>query len=58
VRDPLVRWRARAAEEIGWSDEQQAELEQRIEVEVAAAAQDALEAAYPDPAELGSSLFA
>lgn len=58
VRDPLLRWRARAAEEIGWSDEQQAELEQRIDVEVTAAVQDALAAPYPDPAELGSSLFA
>jgi TPP-dependent pyruvate/acetoin dehydrogenase alpha subunit len=58
VRDPLVHWRARAAEEIGWTDERQTELERRIDVEVTAAVQEALEAPYPDPAELGSSLFA
>jgi len=58
ARDPLVRWRARADEEIGWSDERQAELEERIALEVSAAVQEALDAPYPDAAELGSSLFA
>ena len=58
LRDPLVRWRARADDEIGWSDERQAELEQRVDVEVTAAVREALDAPYPDPAELGRSLFA
>jgi pyruvate dehydrogenase E1 component alpha subunit len=58
ARDPLVRWRARAEEEIGWSEAQQTELEQRVRTEVAAALEEALEAPYPDPAELGPSLFA
>jgi pyruvate dehydrogenase E1 component alpha subunit len=58
ARDPLLLWRGRAEEEIGWSDERQAELEQRIDAEVSAAVREALEAPYPDPAELGSSLFA
>ena len=57
-RDPLLRWQARAREEIGWSDELQADLDQRVTVEVAAAVQDAVEAPYPDPADLGPSLFA
>jgi TPP-dependent pyruvate/acetoin dehydrogenase alpha subunit len=58
ARDPLVRWRARADEEIGWSGERQAELEERIDVEVSAAVREALEAPYPDPIQLGSSLYA
>jgi acetoin:2,6-dichlorophenolindophenol oxidoreductase subunit alpha len=58
LRDPLVQWRARADEEIGWSNERQVDLEQRIEGEVSAAIRDALDAPYPDPAQLGSSLFA
>jgi TPP-dependent pyruvate/acetoin dehydrogenase alpha subunit len=58
LRDPLVQWRARADEEIAWSNERQVDLEQRIEGEVSAAIRDALDAPYPDPAQLGSSLFA
>lgn len=58
ARDPLVRWRGQADEEIGWSDEQQAELDERVGAEVSAAVEEALAAPYPDPAELGRSLFA
>lgn len=57
-RDPLVRWRARVDAEIGWSNEQQAELEQRVDAEVSTAVQEALDAPYPNPADLGVSLFA
>ena len=58
ARDPLLLWRARAQREIGWSDQQQAELEERVAAEVSSAVEEALEAPYPDPFGLGSSLFA
>lgn len=58
ARDPLVRWRVRAEEEISWSETEQAELEERVKGEVSTAVEDALEADYPDSAGLGPSLFA
>lgn len=57
-RDPLVRWRTRAQEQIGWNDAQQTELEERVRGVVSAATQAALDAPDPDPADLGPSLFA
>jgi pyruvate dehydrogenase E1 component alpha subunit len=57
-RDPLVRWRTRAEEEIGWNDAQQTELEERVRTVVSAAVQEALDAPEPDPGDLGPSLFA
>ena len=56
--DPLQRWRAQAEADIGWSESQQSELEERVNASVAAAVHEALEADYPDPADLGPSLFA
>lgn len=58
LRDPLRVWRVRVEEEIGWTEAQQTELEQRVKSEVSVALQVALEAPYPDPADLGPSLFA
>jgi TPP-dependent pyruvate/acetoin dehydrogenase alpha subunit len=57
-RDPLLRWRTRAAEEIGWSETQQTELEERVSAAVSAAVDEALQAEYPDAGDLGPSLFA
>jgi TPP-dependent pyruvate/acetoin dehydrogenase alpha subunit len=57
-RDPLLLWRTRAVEEIGWSDVRQSDLEARIASEVQLAVQDALEAPYPDVDQLGPSVFA
>lgn len=56
--DPLIRWRGRAEQEIGWSESQQDDLEERVRSAVAAAVQEALQAAYPEPADLGPSVFA
>jgi pyruvate dehydrogenase E1 component alpha subunit len=58
ARDPLLLWRAQAEGEIGWSDDQQTELDRRVRLEVSAAVEEALQAPYPDAADLPSSLFA
>lgn len=58
ARDPLLRWAARAREQLGWSDEDQASLEQRVKAEVAAAIADALAAPYPAVDDLLASVFA
>lgn len=58
ARDPLLRWRKQAEEEIGWSDSQQSDLEERVSAAVSAAVQEALQAEYPHPADLEPSLFA
>lgn len=58
ARDPLVRWRERATAELDWTDDQQAALQQQVDEEVAAALQDALDAPYPEPAELAGSVYA
>lgn len=57
-RDPLLRWRGRAEEEVGWTEAQQVELERRVKAVVTAAVEDAVEAPYPDPGDLGPSLYA
>jgi pyruvate dehydrogenase E1 component alpha subunit len=57
-RDPLARWRRHAEDALAWSDVDQAELEARVAREVEEALADALAAPYPDPAELGASVFA
>jgi TPP-dependent pyruvate/acetoin dehydrogenase alpha subunit len=57
-RDPLRRWKQRAEAELGWSSEQQQALEQRIEKEVEAALQEALDAPFPEIEQLGPSVFA
>jgi acetoin:2,6-dichlorophenolindophenol oxidoreductase subunit alpha len=58
LRDPLVRWRERGDEELGWSPEQQEALERVVEEELAAALQVAFDAPYPDVEQLGRSVFA
>lgn len=57
-RDPLQRWRERAEREGGWSAQDQANLEERVRAEVAAAVQGALDAPYPDVDGLRSAVFA
>jgi TPP-dependent pyruvate/acetoin dehydrogenase alpha subunit len=57
-RDPLARWQARAREEAGWTDADQADLERSIGEEIAEAVERALAAPYPDPAGLATSVFA
>jgi TPP-dependent pyruvate/acetoin dehydrogenase alpha subunit len=57
-RDPLLRWREHAERTLGWTAPDQEELEGRIEQEVQAGVQDALDAPYPPVDELASSLFA
>lgn len=56
-RDPLLRW-LEAARAQGWTDEQQAALEERVATEVQLAVQEVLAAPFPDPAELADSVFA
>ena len=58
TRDPLLRWRARAEADLGWSDGEQDELEARVKREVAEAVRDALDAPYPAADGLGASVFA
>jgi TPP-dependent pyruvate/acetoin dehydrogenase alpha subunit len=58
TRDPLARWRQRAEDELGWSNDQQETLERRVEVDVRTALEEALNAPYPDIDQLGASVFA
>lgn len=58
TRDPLLRWASRAREELGWSDEEQEGLDQRVKDEVAAALEDAIAAPYPAADDLLASVFA
>jgi pyruvate dehydrogenase E1 component alpha subunit len=57
-RDPLLRWRAWAAETLAWTDNDQLLLERRVADEVSLAVDDALEAPYPDVGGLTASVFA
>jgi TPP-dependent pyruvate/acetoin dehydrogenase alpha subunit len=57
-RDPLLRWRRRADEELQWSDERQEELEAGVAAEIQAALAEAVEAPYPPVDGLEPSLFA
>jgi TPP-dependent pyruvate/acetoin dehydrogenase alpha subunit len=58
ARDPLLRWRRRAEDALGWSDDDQDELDARIAREVEDALRDALGAPFPDAARLGATVFA
>ena len=57
-RDPLDRWRLAATEKLGWSEDDQHALEQRITAEIDHALTDALAAPYPIPDDLHDSVFA
>lgn len=57
-RDPLLLWRQRAAAEAGWSEADQAELEEGVRAIVAEATRDALEAPYPPAEGLLPGVFA
>jgi TPP-dependent pyruvate/acetoin dehydrogenase alpha subunit len=57
-RDPLALWREWAANELGWGAHDQTAMEERVAREVQAGLADALDAPYPDAAELIPSVFA
>jgi TPP-dependent pyruvate/acetoin dehydrogenase alpha subunit len=57
-RDPLALWREWAANELGWGAHDQTAMEERVAREVQAGLADALDAPYPDAAELLPSVFA
>ena len=57
-RDPLLRWRSWAAEELEWSSADQEALEMRVKGEVDAALADAVAAPFPDASDLLPSVFA
>jgi pyruvate dehydrogenase E1 component alpha subunit len=57
-RDPLVLWRERARAEAGWTDADQAALDETVAGEVADAVAAALAAPYPSAASLRPSVFA
>lgn len=57
-RDPLVLWRERAQRSIGWSDDDQRELEVRVADEIATARERALAAPYPSADQLEARIFA
>ncbi len=58
AHDPLVLWQERARSSIGWSDDDQRELEVRIADEIATARERALAAPYPSADALASRVFA
>ena len=58
AKDPLLLWRQRAEQEIHWTTSQQEALDQTIAEHVANAVREALDAPYPDPADLAVSVFA
>ena len=57
-RDPLVLWERRARAEAGWTDEQQRQLVESVDREVAEALERALAAPYPSTDDLAASVFA